>query len=65
MYSVHNSSLCQILFEYAISDKINAKALSGELKVLSRGAPRIFLGIQVLEQLVNSFLKALVGNPDC
>ena len=30
-----------------------------ELKVLSRGGPRIFLGIQMLELLVNCFLKAL------
>ena len=35
-----------------------------ELKVISRGGPRIFLGIQMLELLVNCFLKALVGNPD-
>ena len=38
---------------------------SMELKLLSRGGLRISLGIQMLEQLVNCFLKALVGNPDC
>ena len=35
-----------------------------ELKVLSRGGPRIFFGIQMLELLVNCFLKAHVGIPD-
>ena len=35
-----------------------------ELKVISREGLRISLGIQMLEQLANCFLKVLVENPD-
>ena len=56
--SCRNSGLAQI------ARVATCKLEPRELKTLSRGAPLIFLGIQVLEQLVNCFLKALVRFPD-